>query len=97
MSASSGAGVYTFTITGQSATLMRGIGMLNASTNRFTGDIMCDPATVSGICGTYGRFWCGSDASCAFYYIMNYNTHNGYNTPAVIVTALPISNITTIR
>ena len=36
-------GEYTFTITGQTPTLMRGYGTVNTNNNTFTGDLMCDP------------------------------------------------------
>ena len=94
-------GVYTFTITGQVATLMRGHGVINTSNNTFSGELMCDPATVNAGCGTNGRYWCGSDASCAWNNANYYgrNTHNYYygggNT--VGVAAISIQNVTTIR
>ena len=85
-------GEYTFTITGQTPTLMRGYGTVNTSNSTFTGSLMCDPYTVNASCGSYGRYWCGSDASCAWY--VAYNVYVYYKAG---VADLPVTSITTIR
>ena len=70
---------------------MRGDGTVNTSNNTFTGDLMCDPYTVSASCGLYGRYWCGADAYCAW------SNAYGYGSITIGVAALPISFITTLR
>ena len=86
-------GEYTFTINGQTATRMRGVGMLDMANNTFSGDLRCDPATA--YCGANGRpVWCGSDAYCAWFYALYYDG-NWYYT--VGVAAIPITIVSTIR
>ena len=72
---------------------MRGHGFINTSNSTFTGELMCDPATVGANCGATGRYWCGSDASCARGRAIGNNPYFSM----VVVAALPISSITTIR
>ena len=68
--------------------------MLDTANNTFSGDLKCDPATVSAYCGTGGLYWCGSDGSCAWGYAYGGGSYNNYS---LGVAALPITIVATIR
>jgi prepilin-type N-terminal cleavage/methylation domain-containing protein len=93
-------GGFTFKINDYSWLLFYGVGSYNSSTGTFSGDLMCDPATVNTSCGTDGRIWCGSSGFCACsnagvcdYWQWYWNFLN-YNKYTVGVSALPVNTVT---
>ena len=85
---------YAFTINGQPPDVMTGVGTFNESTGTFTGylwdDSLRTPGSPCSPDDPDSRDWCGSDASCAWYYA-SYD-HLGYgNVITVGVENLPVT------
>jgi hypothetical protein len=79
---------------------MRGTGWLDKATNKFTGDLICNPLPSTPYCGYVGRYWCGSDVLCARNYALNPTNFYGVSHAGgytVGVAELPVENITLIR
>lgn len=45
-----------------------GVGIYEAGTQAFYGDITCNPMTEGRNCGAGGRYFCDIDPACAFNY-----------------------------
>jgi hypothetical protein len=59
-------GGFTFTINGVPGVQMYGVGKYDATTPpTFSGNLICDPATVGDICGSSGNAWCGTGSGAA--------------------------------
>ena len=80
-------GEYKFTINGQPQDVMTGIGTFNEVNGTFTGKLR-RISNIEG--GEPGGGWCGSDASCAWFYA-NYVYRGDYNYITVGVENLPVT------
>lgn len=98
-------GTHTLQITGY-AGLFQGRGTFDSGTGTFTGELICDPATVTRYCGANGNMRCGSDASCAWniaayaggavstWLIVEGNYYYRYGAGVAHVSALPVNTVT---
>lgn len=57
--------LYTFRITGYSE-LFQGRGIYDEISGTFSGEVICDPVSVTSYCGANGHQRCGDSASCAW-------------------------------